>query len=72
VGSHVLAVYSNDGTLLACDAGSLINCIASANQTTGIQLLKGLPAGKYHLVVDADKPGSEGGVVLQLSGVVSP
>ncbi|MEA2700005.1 MAG: hypothetical protein QOI66_4276, partial [Myxococcales bacterium] len=69
VGSHVLAVYSNGGVLLACDAGTLVNCIASANQTTGMQLLKGLPAGKYHLVVDADKPGSEGGVVLQLSGV---
>jgi hypothetical protein len=72
VGSHVLALYTDDGVLLACDAGTLVTCIPSAGQTTGMQTLKALAAGKYHLVVDADKPGSEGGVALQISGVLSP
>jgi len=72
VGNHVLALYTNDSSLLACDAGALVNCVMSASQTTGMQTQKGLAAGKYHLVVDADKPGSEGGVALQISGVISP
>jgi hypothetical protein len=72
VGSHVFALYSNDGALLACDAGQSITCIAAAGQPTGKQTLTALPGGKYHLVVDADKPGSEGGVVLQISGTIAP
>ena len=72
VGNHVLALYNNDGSLLACDAGALITCIASANLTTGTQVVAGLPAGKYHLVIDADKAGTEGGVALHISGVISP
>jgi hypothetical protein len=32
----------------------------------------GIAQGKYHLVVDADHPGAEGGVVLQFSGSIAP
>jgi len=35
----------------------------------GTYVLKGLAAGKYYLVVDADKAGSEGGLALQLTGL---
>ena len=31
-----------------------------------------LPAGRYHLVIDADKPGAEGGVAIQLSAKPAP
>jgi hypothetical protein len=72
VGSHVFAVYSDDGMLLSCEAGTSFTCIPSGSQPTGAKIVTGLPAGKYHLVVDADKPGSEGGVALQLSGKASP
>jgi len=70
-GNHALAVYSDRGTLLPCDAGTARACIATMGELTGSQVLKALPMGRYHLVVDADHPGSEGGVVLQLSGVVA-
>jgi hypothetical protein len=39
---------------------------------TGTHLFSALPPGRYHLVVDADRPGREGGVVLQLSSVATP
>jgi hypothetical protein len=68
VGNHDFALYTdvNDGA--ACNAGSFIRCTASAGSATGSYQLSGLAGGKYHLVVDADRAGSEGGVVLQLSG----
>ncbi|HET6281694.1 MAG TPA: hypothetical protein VFH73_12030 [Polyangia bacterium] len=72
VGSHVLALYSSDGVLLACDAGPLVTCLNAALQPTGKQTLSSVPAGRYHLVVDADHVGGEGGVVVQLSGVIAP
>lgn len=72
VGSHALALYSNDGALLACDAGRAVACVSATGQPTGRQVLSSLPAGRYHLVVDADRAGSEGGVVVQLSGVLAP
>ena len=54
------------------EAGSSFACVSSDGQATGTRLIPGLPAGRYHLVVDADRPGLEGGVALQLSAVASP
>jgi len=71
VGTHAFALYTNDNDLFACDAGTQVSCTGSTTATGTAQLLK-VPAGKYHLVVDAMKPGSEGGVVVQLSGAISP
>ena len=46
--------------------------MASMGVATGQVKLLGLAFGKYHLVVDADHPGSEGGVAVQLTGTPSP
>ena len=34
-----------------------------------MHVFSGLPSGRYHLIIDADRPGKEGGVVVQLSAV---
>ena len=68
VGNHAFALYQNTSDLLACDSGPLIKCTASLGTATGSIPLLAVPAGKYHLVVDADRPGKEGGVVVQFSG----
>jgi hypothetical protein len=72
VGDHDFALYDNEGTLLACDAGRQRACVSSMGMATGMHLFPALPAGRYHLVVDADQPGREGGVVLQISAVATP
>ena len=71
-GSHVFSLYTNDSDLLACDAGTRINCAASMGMPTGTVSLPGTAQGRYHLIVKADKPGAEGGVVLQIAGLPSP
>jgi hypothetical protein len=71
VGNHVFAIYADDGKALSCEAGLTFGCTPSGGQATGMASVT-LPAGAYHLVVDADKPGSEGGVAIQLSGKASP
>jgi len=72
VGNHDFALFQNINDLAACNGGPQIDCTASMGQSTGAVNLSNLPAGKYHLIVDADKPGAEGGVVLQLSGSPAP
>ena len=71
-GNHAFALYTNANDLAACDAGTLVSCTASMDQSTGAINLAALPGGKYHLIVDADHAGAEGGVVLQLSGAPAP
>ncbi|MGZ3440947.1 MAG: hypothetical protein ACXVDD_15590, partial [Polyangia bacterium] len=71
-GNHDFALYTNVNDLAACDAGTLVGCTASMNQSTGTINLAALPGGKYHLIVDADQASAEGGVVLQLSGTPAP
>ena len=46
-------------------------CVTSGGTTTGMTVFKALPAGDYHLVIDADKPGSEGDVGVRLSAVAA-
>jgi hypothetical protein len=72
VGNHAFALYQNINDLAACNSGPLLSCTASGGASTGTVTLSGVPAGKYHLIIDADKPGAEGGVVLQLSGAPAP
>jgi hypothetical protein len=71
-GSHAFALYTDLGSVYACEAGMRLGCIPSGGQVTGSAPLPTLPPGRYHLVVDADSAGSEGGVVIQLSGVPAP
>ena len=69
VGNHALVLYQGDNAQVPCEANALIDCKATGGASTGSYELKALAAGKYYLVVDADKAGSEGGVILQFSGL---
>jgi len=68
-GNHALVLYQADNAPVPCEANTLIDCKATAGAAMGTYVLKGLAAGKYYLVVDADKAGSEGGLALQLTGL---
>jgi hypothetical protein len=70
-GNQDFALYPNEGMLFACEAGAPVACIPSVATATGTHVFSALPAGLYHLVVDADAPGDEGGVVVQLSAVAA-
>ena len=72
VGNHDFALYEDTSDLLACQANPLVQCTPSMNAATGTIPFKKLPKARYHLVVGADKPGSEGGVAIQISGQPSP
>jgi len=72
VGNHALVIYQQLNASLPCEANTLIDCHATASASTGTYQLSGLAQGKYYLVVDADKAGSEGGVILQIGGRPSP
>ena len=69
LGNHDFVLYTDDGSLLSCEAGTLSSCVRSAGQAIGMTSIAGLAAGKYHLVVDADAPGDEGSVAVHLSAV---
>jgi uncharacterized protein (DUF2141 family) len=71
-GDAVFALYPNSSPLGACDSGAAAGCVTTAGTATGSTTFSALPAGKYHLIVKADKPGDEGGAVLQLSGTPTP
>ncbi len=71
VGDHDFALYDDEGMLLACEVGTPRGCVASDGMATGVHVFSALPPGRYHLVVDADQPGREGGVVLQLTAAAS-
>jgi hypothetical protein len=70
-GNHDFALYPDEGMLFACEATAPVACVPSAGAASGSKVFSGLPAGPYHLVVDADAPGDEGGVVVQLSAVAA-
>jgi hypothetical protein len=72
IGNHDLALYSDDGVLLSCEAGISYGCVRTEGALTGSTTFFGIPSGRYHLVVDADAPGRQGGVAIQLSGKAAP
>jgi len=72
VGNHALVLYRSDNKLLACEANTLVACNATSGTATGKNVLKGIDAGIYYLIADADHSGSEGGLILQISGLPSP
>jgi hypothetical protein len=69
LGNHVLALYPDAGSMLACDASANLSCFATMGVANGTHVFSNLPMGRYHLVIDADHPGVESGVVLAISGV---
>ena len=71
-GNQALVLYKVLNESLPCEANTPINCEATAGAATGSYSLSGLAQGKYFLVVDADKPGSEGAMILQIKGLPSP
>jgi hypothetical protein len=71
VGDHAFVLYGDQGALFACDAGAALACVSTNGMATGSIVFPGLPPGRYHLVVDANRPGKEGGVALQLSAVAA-
>jgi hypothetical protein len=70
-GNHALMLYKADTAMVPCEAGTPVDCKATAGKESGSYLVTGLAAGKYYLVVDADTAGSEGPINLQLSGLRS-
>ena len=70
-GNHVLALFADDGTLFACDAGASLGCLPTNGVLIGQQVIARVPAGKYHLVVDANAAGNEGPIGVAISGVPS-
>jgi hypothetical protein len=72
-GNHALVLYKVLNEHLPCEANTpAIDCHSTANAATGSYSLTGVAKGTYYLVVDADKPGSEGGALLHISGLPSP
>jgi hypothetical protein len=71
-GNHALVLYKEDDPRLPCEANILMDCLATAGAITGQYQVAGLALGKYYLVADADQAGSEGGVILQITGSPSP
>ena len=71
LGDHVFAIYADGGALLACDASTSLACFPTAGAFTGTQVFTRLPMGRYHLVVDAARPGSESGVDMRISAIPS-
>ena len=71
VGSHALALYRADVVPLPCEANAFVQCTATKDLATGSFQVRGLAAGKYYLVADADRPGNEGGIIVQIAGVSS-
>ncbi|MBN2575652.1 MAG: hypothetical protein JXP73_13890 [Deltaproteobacteria bacterium] len=70
VGDHVFALYEADTVALPCEANIPVDCTATKGTAMG-SYRRSLPAGKYYLVVDADRAGSEGGVILQIGGTLA-
>jgi hypothetical protein len=78
IGNHDFALFTNAGTVLPCDSGTLTGtCTKSMGSATGMATFTGVPQGKYYLIVQGDKPDapgmqSSGSVNIALSGMPSP
>jgi hypothetical protein len=69
LGNHDVAIFTNDGTALPCDAGTLLACINGPGKNlSGMASFTNVPLGKYWVVIGADAPDTAGN---QQSGSVS-
>jgi hypothetical protein len=69
IGDHVVAVYTDDGTILPCDAGTLLKCVSHVGMNMpGMATFTNVPAGRYYLLIAADQPDTS---TTQYSGSVN-
>jgi hypothetical protein len=75
IGNHDIVVYTDDGTALPCDAGTLVSCTQGGGpNTSGMASFTNVPQGKYWIVIGADAPDtptvkSSGSVSISVSGM---
>jgi hypothetical protein len=75
IGNHDVAVYTNDGTALPCDAGTLLACVKGPGKNLpGMTTFTNVPQGRYWVVIGADAPDvagnqSSGSVNIAISGM---
>ncbi len=76
IGNHDFALYTKDGQLLPCDAGTSLSCQKSNNMASGGIDFSNVPQGKVYLIVAGDAPDgmtqSSGSVSIALSGMPAP
>jgi hypothetical protein len=69
IGNHDVAIFTNDGQALPCDAGTLLQCIKGPGKNmSGSANFSNVPQGKYWVVIGGDAPDSPGN---QSSGSVN-
>jgi len=71
LGNHDLELFTTRAAV-RCDAGRVAACIPTGGAHRATRRSRASRPASYHLVVDADVAGKEGGVLLQITGVLSP
>jgi hypothetical protein len=77
IGNHDFAVYTDDGKLLPCDAGTLVTCGKSNNAPNGTLDFNNVPQGTVYVIIAGDQPDTmatqySGSVSIALSGTPAP
>ena len=71
----LVAIYTNDGQALPCDAGTLLACVKGPGKNLpGMTTFTNVPQGRYWVVIGADAPDvagnqSSGSVNIAVSGM---
>jgi hypothetical protein len=73
IGNHDFVLYTDDGTALPCDSGTVLQCVKGGGlNQSGSTTWNNVPLGNYWLVVGADAPDTAGdGGSSQSSGSVT-
>ncbi|HZS40588.1 MAG TPA: hypothetical protein VFF06_27335 [Polyangia bacterium] len=74
IGNHAVALYTDVGAMLACDAGTLLGCAPAVGfNMSGMQSFSNVPPGSYYLILAGDQPDGttqySGAVNLAISGM---
>jgi hypothetical protein len=75
IGNHDVAVYTNDGQALPCDAGTLLACFKGPGANlSGSTTFTNVPQGKYWIVIGGDTAdmSTAGSVNVAISGTPTP
>lgn len=72
LGDHAVALYSNDGNQLPCDAGTAVACVPPTGMPSGTATFNDVPSGKYYLILQAKDAASAGSVSVSVSGMPAP